>query len=220
MRIFQIISIAFFLAVLQFSFIESIEVNLESINHRIKWLTRTSHLPLNIEKRFDDSYKSLDAAYFKWYKYPEKQFINEIENYEESYSYKQTDDKIMLNILKYDKHTHEQLSSYIAIPVAFRSDDSDQNLNFQNDIFTVAFLDRQEIEFETDKNMPTIDFYCNVSVILPYADLTINKINIDLIQKHLDLKMGILGPEKMKLNKLGKQVYTYYTMFNTILSNL
>lgn len=195
------------LIILNCLIINGFEINLENLNFKLKWLTRNTKLPLTIEKHLDANSNLYDAD-FKWYKYPEKQFINEVENYEQIYKYKQTSSKVELSIQRYDRNTHEQLSSYIALPVAFRSHSSadaaaaaSESTNFQNDLFTIAFLDKQEIEFgesETDPSM--IDFYCNVSILIPYNELELNKINIELVQQNLDLKMGLLDAEKMKLH--------------------
>lgn len=189
------------------NFIQSVQIDLDNLNFKLKWLTKTSRLPLRIEKRLDTV--PFDAD-FKWYRYSDRQFINEIENYEQSYRYRQTSSQIELDILKYDKHTHEQLSSYLALPVAYRSGGADpsapeaKNADFRNDLFTTAFLDRQDIEVVSNLLSSTVDFYCNVSILIPYTDMDLNKINIDLVQKNLDLKVGLIEPESMRLNSISK----------------
>lgn len=190
------------------NFIQSVQIDLDNLNFKLKWLTKTSRLPLRIEKRLDTV--PFDAD-FKWYRYSDRQFINEIENYEQSYRYRQTSSQIELDILKYDKHTHEQLSSYLALPVAYRSGGADpsapeaKNADFRNDLFTTAFLDRQDIEVVSNLLSSTVDFYCNVSILIPYTDMDLNKINIDLVQKNLDLKVGLIEPESMRLNSISKE---------------
>jgi hypothetical protein len=168
------------------------EINLDNLNYNIKWLTSTTKYPIKLEKYSFDA----DADY-KWYKVPDKTFINELENYESSYEYRQTGEKIELAIKKYDGHTHEQLSSYMAVPIAHRSNhgsDQEDTDNFEeeakNDLFTLAYLDHHTIDVYQGKQ--TVDYYCNVSVLIPYGDVALNKINIELVQSALNLKMGFV----------------------------
>ena len=88
-----------------------------SRNFFIKWITADLTFPLWIEKNV-----SLVDADYKWYKYSENIYIDEIDNYLSQYVYSQTSDKTILYLLTYNYTTHEQLSTYEPRVVGHRGD--------------------------------------------------------------------------------------------------
>lgn len=211
-----------FLGILVFLILDTSckNINLDSINFRIKWITPETKMPIRIEKRLNDRDAIPFEADFKWYRFPEKQFINELDDYSEIYTYRQTSEKIELDILRYDQNTHDQLSSYIALPVALRSDEpggsldrGDINLAFSNEMFTTAYLARQEIEFEPGRD--TVNFTCSISILIPYGERTLNDFNTELVQKHLGFKMGFVDThdvhDELRLGYLKKGKYIFFS---------
>ncbi|RNA01643.1 hypothetical protein BpHYR1_008175 [Brachionus plicatilis] len=78
----------------------------QTIIYKHKWITRETKFPLRLQTPL-----RIDAD-FKWYKTSEDLFIEEIDNFEKDYRFEQNNDKVILDILKYDHSYHEQLSSY------------------------------------------------------------------------------------------------------------
>lgn len=202
----KVLAVVLFALVLELSC--QTTVNLDNVDFRIKWITPTSRFPIKIEKRIDNRDVIPFEADFKWYRFPDKQFINEIDDYEQIYNYRQTRSKIELDVLKYDQHSHDQISSYIALPVAMRSDGpasmtdrSDIDMDFRNEMFTTAYLARQEIEFEPGWN--SVNFSCTISVLIPYGERSLNDFNTDLVQRNLDFKMGFVDTHDFEDLRLG-----------------
>jgi hypothetical protein len=96
-------------------------------NYYLKWITNDYLFPVWIEKNL-----TIDADY-KWYKYSEGVFIDEIDDHSSQYLSSQTADKTILYLLTYNYTTHEQLSTYEPRIVAIRSDPNDSS-----DLFSQA----------------------------------------------------------------------------------
>ena len=96
-------------------------------NYYLKWITNDYLFPVWIEKNL-----TIDADY-KWYKYSEGVFIDEIDDHSSQYLASQTADKTILYLLTYNYSTHEQLSTYEPRIVAIRSDPNDSS-----DLFSQA----------------------------------------------------------------------------------
>lgn len=174
------------------------DVKVENMNHHIKWVTNVTTLPIRLEKYSIDT----DADY-KWYRYPDKIYINQLENYESTFRYWQTSEKVELDIFDYDPHNHHQLSSYVPVPIAHRGKHDEKDQPEIYDLFTMAYLAHHNVEMH--ETSQTFDYYCNVSIFIPHGDESLNKVNIDLASSNFHLKMGLLDAQqgkRLNLNKL------------------
>lgn len=166
-------------------------INVDELIFRVKWLTPDSKLPIRIEKPLKPQNLKTDL---KWYLYPEELYIDEIDDYETFYAYRQTNNSIELDILKYDHQIHDQLTSFIARPVGSRASVDKSDI----DIFTLAYLKRQEISFEYGSRMSTIS--CNVSILVHSGDSNFNKLNTNLVLNNLHIRLGFFNQEDVEFN--------------------
>lgn len=145
--------------------------------YKHKWITRETKFPLRLQTPL-----RIDAD-FKWYKTSEDLFIEEIDNFEKDYRFEQNNDKVILDILKYDHSYHEQLSSYEPRVIGTRTE-----LVQEKEIFSLFYLKSLIIENKNfkGKNMA----FCNVTILIPHGDDLILSKNKALVLQNLILKFG------------------------------
>lgn len=183
-------------------------------NYHLKWITYKNDYIISMEKN-----KKLDADY-KWFKYSENSFIDEIYNYQRHYVYKDDIDKTKLFILNYDHYNHEQLSSYEPRAIAFRSrvpfndaDIDDESFYYnqmdldqeEKDIFTLAYLKLHRIRFEKIGSKSNIS--CSLVVVIPDNDPQLNEIIYKLLESHIQIKIQFQENYRDRSRKNTNQFY-------------
>lgn len=150
----------------------------QKTSYHLKWVTKDPLLPIFLEKRTHN----VDAEY-KWYKYPQNVYVDEIDDFKSKYLESQAEDRTILYIIAYDVSSHEQLASYEPRPTSSSSLD-DQSV----DIFTLAYVESHTIDV---RNTPDdLVAHCNVSILMPNNNAHLNAINLKLIERNINLKLG------------------------------
>lgn len=152
--------------------------SLKKPNFLIKWVITEPNLPLifSIPKQ-----KDLNIEY-RWYKYSEKKFVDDLETYNEEFIYSNSVNESLLYLLTYETETHDQLSSYEPVPSGFSSSPPF--------FFTIVYLESFSIDkIEIDDSF---NVFCNLTLLLPKNNDTINEENLRLIEKNSRFKMGLI----------------------------
>jgi hypothetical protein len=163
----------------------------------LKWVYDAYPLPIFLEKPI-----RLDADY-KWFKYTENKYIDELNDHASEYLYSQTRDKTKMYILAYDARSHKQLSSYEPKPIAVRlgPDATDNNVETKitdvRDIYTLAFLKTHEISVDTQTRADRVELSCSALVYLPLNENDYyNQENYKLIQKSVSMNMRMTSDDE------------------------
>lgn len=165
-----------------------------SPNYYLRWITKEPVLPIYIEKKLD----SPSTTDHKWFKYPQEVYLDEIENYESKYLYSQQSDKTVLYILDYSLDTHKELGTYEPRPIVEGEELDEPVVNtHKRDLYTLVYLKSHIIDKIDDVGNDRLHFFCNVSVLMPnIKKLNLNKANLQLIERSVNLKMGFFAPSK------------------------
>lgn len=162
-----------------------LKTDYKSANYHLKWVYNDYSLPIWLEKNTTNNYE------YKWYKYSENLFIDDLDVFQQQYLTSQTADQTKLSILEYNFTTHEQLSSYEPKLVEFINNPDALLENYddsQTDIFTLVYMKSHEL-IVNKQNDNKIEVSCSVKVMLPINDEYINDRNYNLIQKFLYIRM-------------------------------
>jgi hypothetical protein len=156
--------------------------------YHLKWVTQEPNLPIYLDKKLDPTSVSTADLDFKWYKYSQNIYLDELENFSKMYLFSQTEERAALYILEYNTRTHEQLSSYEPrlSPV---DDENDEQLDLGNDLFTLAYLESQVIDIKEKGSNLVV--YCNVSILMPNNNNLLNSINFKLIERNINIKLRL-----------------------------
>ena len=164
-------------------------------NFHLKWVYDGYLLPLILEKKLSAS----STADYKWYKYSENVYIEDINNESQEYFISKTSDYTKLSILDYNYTTHEQLSSYEPRIVDDLMHDykpivQDYNYDFMGvenltDIFTLAYMKSHSLLLNKLENKTEVS--CVVKIMLPINDEYINEKNYNLLQRNLYIRIAI-----------------------------
>ena len=171
-------------------------------NYFLRWVLNDPILPIYIEK------PTTKEADYKWFKYPQERFIDEIENYETNYLYSQKVDKTILYIVEYNNKSHEQLGTYEPVAIGLRTDEYDvvDAKSYEPaDLYTLVYLESHFIDRVVDVyDSNKINFFCNISLLMPNNKMhELNQANLKLIERSVNLKMGFFnnyhhGKEEIK----------------------
>ena len=161
-------------------------------NFHLKWIYEGYLFPLQLEKRIETQ----STNDFKWYKYSEKVYIDDINEQSQEYLTLNTKNTTKLSILEYNFTTHEQLSSYepklnndlmhdyTPISHDYTYDFFSENLT---DIFTLVYMKSHILVLNRFEE--TTDVSCVVKVMMPINTEFINEKNFNLLQKFLYIKI-------------------------------
>jgi hypothetical protein len=161
-------------------------------NYYLKWVTNDPILPIFLDKKIHLQNERNHDFTFRWYKYPQETYLDQIDPFNDFYYYSHTNKRTSLYILNYDHKSHDQLATY---------EPRDQrNANTVNDLYTLAYLESHFIDALIDKNDPNkINFFCNATVLLPNVNkFDLNFKNIKLVESHLRFKIGFGTNKKDK----------------------
>ncbi|RNA01624.1 hypothetical protein BpHYR1_008154 [Brachionus plicatilis] len=166
--------------------IHSSRVNRETkSNFLLKWVITEPNLPLlfGVPRRHNTDYR--------WYKHSENNYVDELETYGTEFLYSNTANESFLYLLSYDTKIHDHLSSFEPIPVGVSQ--------FQRYYFTTIYLESHLIDtIETEDNF---NVFCNLTLMLPKYNDTINKENMRLIEDYLRVRIGLIDNlNEQKLN--------------------
>lgn len=162
-------------------------------NYYLRWIAKEPVLPIYIEKKLE----SPSTTDHKWFKYPQEVFLDEIENYESKYLYSQQNDKTVLYILDYSLDTHRELGTYEPRPILEGEEPDEPANTHKRDLYTLVYLKSHTIDKIDDVSNDRLHFFCNVSVLMPnIKKFNLNKANLQLIERSVNLKMGFFAPSK------------------------
>lgn len=171
-------------------------------NYFIKWTFKDQNLPILLNKKINP-----DSNY-RWFKYSENIFIDEIADKQETYISSNTNDEAYLHILDYNYDTQSELSSYAPVLMDDTIEEPDET-----DLFTLVYFKSHlidVIDFGDNLNV-----YCNASFLMPSNKENVNKINLRLIERHYNFKIGFSN----QINSYGTTKHTHSKKYKTILKN-
>lgn len=142
----------------------------------IKWVITEPNLPLLFSV---PNYKNID---YRWYKHSDNNYVDELEAYNNEFLYSNSANESSLYLMSYNTETHDQLSSYEPIPVGLSQ--------FEQYYFTMIYLQSNFIDtIETKDNFYV---FCNLTLLLPKNDDSLNRENLKLIENNLRYKIGLI----------------------------
>ena len=174
-------------------------------NFHLKWVYDGYLLPLQLEKKIQPTTTNTD---FKWFKYSEKVFLDDISDQSEEYFVSKTHEFTRLSILEYNFTTHEQLSSYEPkliddlmhdykpISQDYAYDFGSENLT---DIFTLAYMKSHDLVLNRMGDKTEVS--CLVKVMLPINDEFINEKNYNLLQKYLYIRIAFKETNRKRMSR-------------------
>lgn len=152
--------------------------SLKKSNYLIKWMITEPNLPLIFSVPNHEDF----SKDYRWYKYSENVFVDELPTYNEEFIYSNSVNESLLYLLTYDTDTHEQLSSFEPIP---------NGLSFlPRYLFTIVYL--ESFSIETIEINDSFNVFCNLTLLLPKNNNTVNDENFRLIEKNSRFKMGLI----------------------------